>query len=276
MKINTNYLEKTLQADLKHTIQSYTNALAKELNCVRIGIVQEFFDNTNSTVKVKIASKYVVKYNQDGTQTTQDYPVIYAKICYCNPYETFPLFPGDEVVLLFNDRELETWFINGQANAQQHQRMHDLTDCIAIAGIRSLPKMIEAMTDCLHLFYGNSDIQLKEDKTIFNTPDEERNITNKVQQISTDVDITASNQIKETTDKLEVSATTSSKLTTNQLTVNTSTTSITGTVSITGATSVNGALTASSLHAQDGATGIFTSGDGKLITVTNGIIVGIV
>lgn len=269
MQISSNFLEKAVQPDLMHAINANTNALAKELNCVRIGIVQEFFNNENSTVKVKIASRQVMRYNHDGTQITQDYPVIYAKICYCNPYETFPLFPGDEVVLLFNDRELETWFINGQANAQQHQRMHDLTDCIAIAGIRSLPKMIQAMDDCLHLFYGNSDIQLKEDKTIFNTPDEERNITNKVLQVSTDVDITASNSIKETTDKLTIKADTSIDLTTGALSITNSSLSVSGT------TVVNNSLTANSLHAVNGASGSFTTADSKTVTVVNGIITGI-
>ena len=268
MQIANDFLRKVIEPDLKHAITSNTNLLAQNLNCVRIGIVQEFFDNTNSTVKVKIASRNVIRYNHDGTQQTEDYPIISAKICYCNPYETFPLKPGDEVVLLFNDRELETWFINGQANAQQHQRMHDLTDCIAIAGIRSLPKMIEVLTDCLHLFYGASEIQLKEDKTIFNTPDEERTITNKVKQTSKELDITA-NTIETTASTIKTTANTSTQLTTPQLTV-------TATTSLTGAVSVTGALTASSLHAEDGASGIFTSGDGKLVTVVNGIITSIV
>lgn len=66
-----------------------------------------------------------------------------------------------ECILLFSDREIESWFINGGNNTQAYPRMHDLTDAIAIVGIRSLPNMIGILTDCLHLFYGNSNLQIK-------------------------------------------------------------------------------------------------------------------
>ena len=73
-----------------------------------------------------------------------------------------------ECILLFNDREIETWFINGGANPEKYPRMHELTDAVAIFGIRSLPLMIQIMTDCLHLFYGNSSLQLKETEANLN------------------------------------------------------------------------------------------------------------
>lgn len=168
MEIRNNFLSQMAEADITQTLKSATNNLALNFNCIRIGIVEEFYPN-NLTIKVKIASKRVLSYNPDGTQNVRDYAPIFAKVCYCNPFETFPLKKGDEVVLLFNDRELETWFINGQANLQNHDRMHDLSDAIAIAGIRSLPKMIQIMTDALHLFYGVSSIVLKEAETNINS-----------------------------------------------------------------------------------------------------------
>lgn len=164
MEIRNNFLTLSTITDLTQTLKATNNSLAKDINCVRIGIVEEFFPD-NLTCKVRIASKRVLKYNADGTQTVRDYAPIFAKVCYCNPFETFPLKQGDEVVLLFNDRELETWFINGQANMENHQRMHDLTDCIAIAGIRSLPNMIQILTDALHLFYGASQLIMKDAET---------------------------------------------------------------------------------------------------------------
>ena len=161
MEIRNNFIAQSTVKDYVQATKMANNNLAENLNCVRIGIVQEFYPD-NLTCMVKIASKRVIQYNQDGTQLVRDYAPIVAKVCYCNPFETFPLKQGDEVVLLFNDRELETWFINGQANLENHQRMHDLTDCIAIAGIRSIPKMIQILTDALHLFYGASSIALKD------------------------------------------------------------------------------------------------------------------
>ena len=75
-----------------------------------------------------------------------------------------------ECILLFNDREIETWFINGGSNIQAYPRMHDLTDAVAIVGIRSLPQMIQILTDCLHLFYGQSELQVKAPEVNISSP----------------------------------------------------------------------------------------------------------
>ncbi len=70
----------------------------------------------------------------------------------------------------FNDREVESWFINGNSNPLAYPRMHDITDAIAIVGIRSLPKMISILADCFNLFYGQSNIALSEDHINITSP----------------------------------------------------------------------------------------------------------
>lgn len=148
--------------DLGQTIKTAGLKTASDLNCMRIGIVQEFFPK-DLTAKVKIAGKKQLNMNADGTQNVQEFTPIYAKVCYCNPYETFPLKPGDECLLLFSDREIESWFITGEAQPEGHTRMHALTDAVAIVGLRSLPKMISILADCLNLFYGGSNIAVAND-----------------------------------------------------------------------------------------------------------------
>lgn len=134
---------------------------AYETNCMRIGIVQNvYYDDL--TVDVLIANKKTISLNTDGTQNVKDFPLIRAKIVYCNPFITCPINAGDECVVLFADREIESWFINGAVNPEAYPRMHALTDCVALFGIRSIPNMIQALTNCLHLFYGNNSIQIGE------------------------------------------------------------------------------------------------------------------
>ena len=161
-----NYLANT--ADFTQLLKGCRQKTAYDLNCVRIGIIETFYPE-DLTADVLIANKRTLGLNQDGTQNTRDFALIRAKICYCNPFETFPIKQGDECILLFSDREIESWFINGQVNPLGYQRMHDLTDAIAIMGIRSLPKMIEILTDALHLFYGASQIIMKEAQTDINS-----------------------------------------------------------------------------------------------------------
>lgn len=147
--------------DMGQIIKTSGLNLAGKLNCMRIGIVQEFYPE-DLTVQVQIAGKKQIGLNPDGTQRVRDYAPIYAKVCYCNPFITYPIKQGDECVLLFADREIESWFINGDINPETHPRMHDLTDAVALFGIRSIPNMIEILTNCLHLFFGNSSIELTE------------------------------------------------------------------------------------------------------------------
>lgn len=168
MNIQNKFLQLAGEPDLTTILKSVINKVGLELNCVRVGIIQSF-NAEDLTAQVLITNKRTLGINQNGTQATRDYAVITAKICYCCPYITYPIEPGEECVLLFNDRELESWFITGEVQPEAYQRMHDLTDCIAIVGLRSLATMIQIMADTMHLFYGNSDIQIKENSITNNT-----------------------------------------------------------------------------------------------------------
>ena len=154
-----NYITSTpnLSAVLKYT----NNCLLKKLNCIKPAIVQSL-DAENLTVNVQIAEKKIIGINKDGTNKVADYPEIKAKICYASPYITYPIEKGQECLLLFSDREIESWFITGQAQTPSYTRMHSITDAFAIFGIRSIPQMIQIVSDCLNLFYKTSSIQLKD------------------------------------------------------------------------------------------------------------------
>jgi len=55
---------------------------------------------------------------------------------------TFPIQQGDECIILFNDRELDNWFQNGGVQTYSTSRTHDLSDGIALVGLRSLPNVL--------------------------------------------------------------------------------------------------------------------------------------
>lgn len=213
MEIPNNFHYKISKPDISNLLKYATLRIASEFNCLRIATVEEVHPE-DMTVTVKLLNKRTNGLNKDGTPFVQDYAQIRAKICYCNPYFTCPINVGDDCLLFFADREIESWFINGDAQPLNYQRMHDLTDAFAVFGIRSLPKMITLLTDCLHLFYGESDVQIKDEE----------------------IDIT------------------------------------TALLNIIGNETVSGTLTGGTVIAGNGATGEFKDGDGKTITVANGII----
>ena len=169
MQIPNSFSQLSNKADIIQVIKSACAQNAQKLNCMRIGIIKEFYPDS-LTVKVLIANKKVIGQNPDGTQKVRDYAPIIAKVCYANPFCTFPITEGMECILLFSDREIESWFINGSVNPRGYERMHDMTDAVAIVGIRSLPQMIQILTDCLHLFYGQSELQVKAPELNISSP----------------------------------------------------------------------------------------------------------
>ena len=173
--------------DLTETLLNVVEKAGKELNCMRVGIIQTFYPD-DLTADVLLVNKKTLNLNADGTQNVKNYALIRAKICYCNPFITNPINKGDECILIFSDREIESWFINGDINAEIYPRLHDLTDAVAIVGIRSLPNMIQILTNCLHLFYGQSDIQLQENQININSA-----LLNIVGNTTQTGDITATN-----------------------------------------------------------------------------------
>lgn len=169
MEIPNNFNYKASIPDISDVIRFGTLKTASDLNCLKIATVEEVHYE-DLTVTVRLLNKRTLGQNKDGTPNVRDYALIRAKICYCNPYITNDIKQGDDCLLLFSDREIESWFINGDAQPVNYQRMHDLTDAFAIFGIRSLPKMISILADCLNLFYGNSNIALSDELINITSP----------------------------------------------------------------------------------------------------------
>lgn len=237
------------------TLEGVSQKTAYEINCMRIGIVQTFYYE-DLTVDVLIANKKTQRYTREGVQVVSDYPIIRAKVVYCDPFITFPINPGDECVLLFADREIENWFINGEVNPEGYPRMHEMTDAVALFAIRSLPNMIQILLDALHLYYGDrTEIQLKDDKIISNTESfeiESDDATIEIPDVTFKGDVTQTGNNTQYGDNTQI-----------------------GNNTITGTTTQTGTITATNLNATTAATGVFYTTDNKRVTVVNGIVIEI-
>lgn len=169
MEIANKFNYMTTTPDLGAVLKYTNNSILQKLNCIKPAIVQSF-DIENLTVNVQIAEKKIIGINKDGTNKVADYPEIKAKICYASPFITCPIEQGQECIILFSDREIESWFITGQAQTPSYTRMHSITDAFAIFGIRSIPQMIQILSEALHLFYYGTDLQLGVGDIISNAP----------------------------------------------------------------------------------------------------------
>jgi hypothetical protein len=68
---------------------------------------------------------------------------------------TFPIVKGDEALVVFGSRCIDSWWQSGAVGPQAELRMHDLSDGFALVGPRSQPRKLPA--------YSATTVQLRAD-----------------------------------------------------------------------------------------------------------------
>ena len=137
--VNPTYLAPA-QLTLSKLLESFRHDLMKNLNAVKIGIIQSFNPILQEAV-VAIAFQRVTSIAPDGTETIANFPLLLNVPVYFPGGGgftlTFPVSKGDECIILFNDCQIDNWIINGQIIPPTVGRVHDLSDGIALVGVRN-------------------------------------------------------------------------------------------------------------------------------------------
>jgi len=138
-------LRKPVVASQKLLLDDNKHATKKEINCVKIGIIKEF-DASNQTATVEVAHTQVVSIDAHGVKTIQEYPLLLQVPVFVLfggiDFLSMPVRAGDNCILLFNDRDLDSWFIGTDKAYPNTSRLHDLSDAIALVGINPITKSI--------------------------------------------------------------------------------------------------------------------------------------
>lgn len=118
---------------------------ATALNAVQIGIIQSF-DASDQTATIQLALKQVIAVKPDGTKVLQEHPLLLkCPVMFLfggGSYLTLPIEPGDNCIVLFNDREIDNWFANGGVQTPLTPRVHDIGDGMALVGIKNMQTAI--------------------------------------------------------------------------------------------------------------------------------------
>lgn len=153
MRINHN-TEKSLTEFIDYCFSSFSNAL----NCIKIGEIVSF-DKTKQTANVRILHKQKDDYYYINSKLIE-YPLLQEVPCVVmgggTSYISHPISAGDQCVLLFSDYMIDYWQNTGEARQSDIDRRHDISDAIAIVGLKALPKAIQAYSDYLDLHYSDN------------------------------------------------------------------------------------------------------------------------
>lgn len=149
MSIVTPTLRKPNKPTLATLLDTFAHALLKNLNCVKVGEIQDYSAggaNQVPTATVLIAQQQVTSISSTGVKTLAEYPLLVSVPVYFmgggGLTFTFPVKAGDECLVLFNDRNIESWVASGAGQPPNTSRLHDLSDGICLVGLRSDPRAL--------------------------------------------------------------------------------------------------------------------------------------
>jgi hypothetical protein len=157
--------------DLAALLRSWSLDVFARFNCHQIGTI-ESFDPATQTATVQMAIQRAV-YNQapkvtGGLQTTPQ--ILTAPLLVkCPVYVatggdsrlTLPIASGDTCLVLFNDRDIDTWFASGNIAPPTTRRMHSLSDGLVLVGFRhSANPVPNYSTTAAELITGQSKVSV--------------------------------------------------------------------------------------------------------------------
>lgn len=125
---------------LSALLDAVKRELSLDMNCVKIGTVVSY-NATLQEVEVQVAFQRVVSTDPNGVQTLEQYaPLLNVPVYYTGGGGftlTMPIAAGDECIVLFNDRMIDSWLVNGAGLPPLTGRAHDIADGIALVGLRN-------------------------------------------------------------------------------------------------------------------------------------------
>lgn len=114
------------------------------INCVQLGTIEAY---TRATNMAKVSINFKRKL---GDGSLADYPVLADCPVFIpsggNSALTFPITKGDQCIILFNDRNIDNWYLKGEVKEPATSRCHDIADGIVLVGIRNLVTAAQANT----------------------------------------------------------------------------------------------------------------------------------
>lgn len=154
--------------DLSSVIDAAKNDVKITLNAVKIGKIEEFFPSTQ-TASVSVGFSQIKEILPNGTRIIEDYPLILecpvVTMFGGDSFINLPIQSGDSCLLFFNDRQLDGWLNTGEVNPPDVSRYHDISDAIALVGIRHYQNSIsQFLANGIRISFANdSRIDLQED-----------------------------------------------------------------------------------------------------------------
>jgi len=127
-------------ADMGAAAAAFADESAKRLRVALPGVILSFDGEAQTASVQPLISQVMVDGTTQLLPVLQDVPVSFPRGG--GFVLTFPVGPGDECQLTFNDRCIDGWWASGNPSEPLDYRVHDLSDATAQVGISSKPNVV--------------------------------------------------------------------------------------------------------------------------------------
>lgn len=150
-------------SDLPNAIKESTEGLAQSMKCHRVGKIIKF-NAASLTVDVELLELRVGLKKVEAITTILDIPLLINGTK--NKNLTFGDIVGAEVLIHFNDTDIDKWFETGEKYEPNTSRRHNISDCFAELSPRSLPNVFAYDNGAVVLNNNNTKIRMTENTSI--------------------------------------------------------------------------------------------------------------
>lgn len=155
------------QVQIRDVLDRTKDDVFYNLNCVQVGSIVSY-DPAKNTASLQIAMKRQLPNNEIiDYPVLQDCPVVF--LSGGQSYLSMPIGVGDSCLILFNDRDIDTWWATGESNIPNTPRAHSLSDAICLVGVRNQSNAQELRTNAVVLSGADKKIDIKNDITDLKT-----------------------------------------------------------------------------------------------------------
>ena len=120
-----------LNNNIADLIDNLIKTIFQSLNCVKVGKVIKFYPE-DKTADIQIITKI-----KDTNNNLKDIAIL-SKCLVIGNKITLPIEEREDVVILFNDYDINAYFETGQSQEPYSSRKHSLSDGIVICGLNSI------------------------------------------------------------------------------------------------------------------------------------------
>ena len=187
----TNLQVPKTEPSLSDLLSLHKKDIFLSMFCHGVATVVSFDPVTQKANATMNYTKEFVSRQADGTYLAvqrpypplSDCPVVF--LGGVDSYLSFPDIVGSECLVLFNDRDLDNWFVN-EGTVLNSSRLHSFSDAILIVGLRSNNKAIKNFdADRVLLKKGNAEIGVGLNNELVRVANEMHTLNGLLQQLIT-------------------------------------------------------------------------------------------